>query len=391
MPGLSVDKAASRNPVRSLRAEYIAPFEERVAALDAGSPGPEAMLRRRLLAIGRRRENETSGELGALWTKIRVAWQRCGWPDLFENRRSGTVVGTPRHCDQPLCPYCAPRRLAVHRRKYGQAFERPASERRLYFLVLTLRNPPLGQLATTLDLVRDAMTRLRRRKGAWVAIPALRGPVPARVIGGLWRVETTVNRRRRTWHPHLNVVIETDRPASMRDWRPQLVRAWASALGVDVAHLWLREAGAAGAADMREALKYSIKPDPSFADPDRPEWVVEYIEATRRRRLLNSFGSWRGLEEPEPEPMEETWRTYADDDPMGFVPRTVPVLDPLTDLPTEAADWVWRGDGPRRRLFPFRPPGELRVEWLVWHPSMDAASPIDAMDEPELNDWRVPP
>jgi hypothetical protein len=362
----------------------------------------EAELRRRLVAIGERRLEQVAYTPRAeLWLKIVDGWKGCGWTVLFTNPASGTVVGLPSHCDRLLCPYCEARRLAALRDRYRPAALEAAKERRLFFAVLTMPNCSLGELRRAMSTLVEACCRLRRRRGWTDAI-----------AGGIWRYEVTFNLREQTWHPHLNLLVESKGPLRMAHWQPILQREWRSVLarlgvtwrgaGGELSGQWgwLEEAGRAGlseaikqqlqqgasSADVDDAIEqavnrgidYTVKPDPDWSDPSHPEWVVEYVEAAAGRRSLNSFGTWRGLPKPKSEPAEELVSApYVPGE--FFTERRLPYLDPLTDQP---AAWEFATFGPRHLLRPFRPAGENRQEWLIWHPSLgDPGDPTVDLDE----------
>ena len=358
-------------------------------------PPPNArVVRRRLIGIAERREDvlDEGSQLREAWHHLASGWRGCGWTTLFENRSNGTVVGLPDHCDRPLCPYCERRRIARLRDRYRMAHDRALADRRLLFAVLTIPNCARGDLAAAYERLRRAITKLRRQR--WFA---------ELVAGGLWRLELTVNRDQRTWHPHVNLLIETHRRVSMRRLQPQLQAAWRRALGEGAQQwVWLSPgwSGAlpeaikgqvawqvepadstTGPRDTSSALDYTAKP-PSveWIQVDDPEWVVEYIESQRGRRQAAAFGSWRRQPQPKAEHdgellVEAPW---APDDPPGRV-RQLPQYDPTLPIAGQApADWVHLGREPRTALRAQRPP-DGGGEWLVWRPG-DGPRP-DALDD----------
>lgn len=393
-------EGATGNKVTSaLRSAYL----EKLRAI--APQRTEAELRRRLVAIGTERRDKLAygaeHKLHALWTKVADGWRSCGWTCLFRNDVSGTVIGLPNHCDRILCPYDEARRLGRLRDRYRPAAAAAAVERRLFFVVLTMPNVPLGELAPALDMLAKARARLCRRQ-FWIGA----------IAGGFWRFELTFNLEQLTWHPHLNLLIESSGPLRMADFQPALQAQWRAVLarlGVKWRNaagelsgqwVWLEEAGqkglveaikqqmaegkspaeaaqAAAAMAVDRGIDYAVKPDPDWSDPAHPEWVIEYVEAMAARRSLNSFGSWRGLLKPKSEPVEELVKApYVPGE--FFADRMLPYLDPVTDQP---ATWSFSSFGPRHLLRPLRPPGEHRQEWLVWHPSIDDLDPAIEIDD----------
>lgn len=203
--------------------------------------------------------------------------------------------------------------------------------------------------------------------------PACR-PCPGHrpATAALLALETTVNRRTSTWHPHANLLFAGD-------FIPKrtLDAAWAAALRVTTAHTWIRDAtkappGHRGDWSVRKAVyetvKYAIKPDADLLDSAAPSWYVEWAEARRGRRLVRSYGDWYGVADVDDDagPAEETVPVTDDDGRTYRLPR----LDPITD---DVADWVLLpGDAPRASFLRVQPPDSAaapRRPWLVRHPT----------------------
>lgn len=347
-------------------------------------------VRRRLAAIARDRlaAIPLGGEKAELWRKLEAGWLACGWTTLYRNPASGTVVGLPDHCDRILCPYCELRRVSKIRDRYRPRADAALAEGRLFLATLTIPNVDPGDLEASLERIRKAIAKLRRRRW-WLEA----------ADGGLWRLEVTINLRTRTWHPHANLIFETKRPIRMADFQPLLQAEWRSVLGEDAQQwVWLvpgwsgalpeavkrqlQEARPPAEAERhgQSSIDYTVKPDPHYVDPSDPAWVIEYVEALAGRRAVSSFGAWRGMPVPPSDPTEQLVEApYAPGDDF-FATRHLPQLDPLTDQP---ADWEPFGRGPRWALRPFRPPGEGRQEWLVWR-SGDGPDPGAADDDTAL-------
>lgn len=356
----------------------------------------------------------------ALWRTLYDGWNRCGWSALYRNELSGTVLGLPCHCDKPLCPYDEQRRVGELRDRYRAAHDAALADGRLFFVDLTVPNTFRGTLAESFDVIRGAITRLRRRK--WWADA---------VLGGLWRLEVTVNLTTGTWHPHANLLFEVASPIEMREWQPLLLREWRLAVLAEVAArgvqlwpegarddcwIWLyagwdrpRERGRmpsalaetikrqvrqardvdAGQADAKHdgdtTLDYTVKaPRPDWINAADARWVIEYVESQAGRRQVSSFGSWRGLP-PAPPPPERDEPTVdapwvPGDDP--HVTRRLPMYDPTLPLEGQSpAEWQPYGHGPRWTLRLVRPSDEGRGPWLVWRPGDDPPDPSTAEDD----------
>jgi hypothetical protein len=349
------------------------------------------------VAIARDRRAEVEGtDRYELWNGLENAWWLCGWSTNYRNPATGTVVGLPDHCDRLACPYCELRRVARVRDRYRARHDAALADRRLYLVTLTIPNVAPGDLAEALARIRKAIAKLRRRRW-W----------DEAVVGGLWRLEVTINLKTRTWHPHANLLFETRRPIRMADWQPLLQAEWRSVLGEPAGQwIWLypgwsgalpetvkrqvamRDGSRIGADDGASSIDYAVKRDPHWIDPSDPGWVVEYVEALSGARAVSSFGGWRGLPRPPAEPPVEALvaAPYAPGD-APFAERKLPMLDPITS--TEAA-WEYAGRGPRWALRPHKPPGEHRQEWLVWHPDDGTLDPALADDAPLHYQARFP-
>lgn len=352
-------------------------------------------MRRALIAIARDRLLEARGtKHERLWAKLEVGWAGCGWSTLYRNRATGTVVGLPDHCDRLLCPYCELRRVSKVRDRYRPRHDAALGEHRLYLATLTIPNVPLGELKPALDRLRKAIAKLRRR--SWWA---------DEVLGGIWRLEVTVNLKSRTWHPHANLLFETRRPIRMRDWQPLLQAEWQAVLGeVDQQWIWLLPGWSGAIAetvkrqvvasrggieldelDASSSINYTVKPDPHWIAPSDPVWVVEYVEALSGARSVSSFGAWRrkadDADDAQFDEMEELVPAPAAPGDPPFVDRSLPLLDPLAD---EEADWQFHGRGPRWAMRKHKPPGIGRREWLVWSPRDGTPDPAVVDDEAPL-------
>ena len=359
--------------------------------------GQTRIQRRNLIAIAadRRRQVEEGSKLHELWSKLYFGWERCGWSALYRNEHNGTIVGLPDHCDKPLCPYDEQRRVGVLRDRYRARHDKALDGRRLYLAVLTVPNVAPGELAGAFDRLRDAIGKLRRRR--WWRDG---------VAGGLWRLEVTVNLDDGTWHPHANLLFETNEPIRMAEWQPLIQAEWRSVLGESEQQwVWLmpgwdgalpeavkrqvaqsRSGPIPTAADAASSIAYTVKANkPEWIDPSEPEWVVEYIEGQAGRRSVSSFGAWRGLKaerDPDQDDGEPTvdapYAAFSD----PFVTRQLPVFDPTLPMAGHLpAEWVFAGHGPRWALRNQPPLEEGRREWLVWQADDRTPNPADADDD----------
>lgn len=199
-----------------------------------------------------------------------------------------------------LCPFCAARRGAISASKYGERFALLVQQRPNLIpvmLTLTLKNGP--------DLEeRFQHFMLSLRKLLMKRRDALRGTSTtelAKAVGGVYSVETT--NKGKGWHVHLHAVLLLDdfidREALSREWH----RITGDSTVLDVRRL------ARGVSEMTdnqgqitpkiaeafcEVFKYALK----FSDLTYQDNVTAF-EVMRGKRLLGSFGVFRGVQVPD--------------------------------------------------------------------------------------------
>lgn len=116
--------------------------------------------------------------------------------------------------------------------------------------------------------VRGCLSKLRRRKCF------------KDVLGGVYSIETTYNKKRGDWHVHIHCLIDSkeflNRDLLIEAWKKITEGSW----GIDI-RLADRDA-------LQEVLKYECK----LADFASDESLVnEYLSAVKNARLFHSFGN----------------------------------------------------------------------------------------------------
>lgn len=255
----------------------------------------------------------------------------------FREAQCGTYDVRPQSCKARVCPECERARAARLVRVFSALLaDVPARDRS--FLVLTLRSVPWGELAAGFDalaehvvslrrrpLVRGGRCRWRQRNGA-PGHPCTHPEHPrsralnadgtpnatgrncptfrhAAVRGGVTTLETTVNVDERTWHPHANLVLDAPFIA-----QAELADTWRAVTCPDRKHrragwcpascdagspvVWIRQVDPDG---VREAIKYVTKSS-DLIDGDDPVQLLEFLLATRGRRMVQGFGSFFGVQ-----------------------------------------------------------------------------------------------
>lgn len=220
------------------------------------------------------------------------AFQSCGhyaWVMQSKTDPNAFRLSTNR-CHDRFCTPCA-----VERAKVVQAAitERMGVDR--YRLVtLTLKHNPDG-LAARLAELNDSFNRLRRIK-LWTKA----------VKGGVAVTEIKVNTDTGYWHVHLHCLVHgkyLDQPSLKREWH----RITGDSFVVDVRAVAMNGSGADYVA------KYATKAF-DHTVTTRDDWLDEAIRALKGRRLISTFGDWRGFKLSAPEPSDEGWELIADFD-----------------------------------------------------------------------------
>jgi hypothetical protein len=227
------------------------------------------------------RLNNRCKKLAALQASLVTSLQRLGRGKLaydvdqchrtfrgWRCRKCGNPWATATFsCGVRLCPWESRKRAmrAVHRfRPVLAAMQDPR------YIVLSMRNCALHELKGAIDGLFESFERLRHQV-LWRDL----------VDGAVVSVEITFNRKSWTWHPHLNVLVESS-------YIPQnaLADAWRKAAGDE--GLIVPFIRRANRATLFELFKYVTKIADFF---DIPEAVGAFVDASHRARFLRTYGS----------------------------------------------------------------------------------------------------
>lgn len=206
------------------------------------------------------------------------AVESCG--AFFQVFRSpcGSREVVPISCHHALCPECGHRdSLPLQRRVLALTRCRKKTYR---FLTLTLVNTPEITRAYVARLVRF-FAKLRSC-GVW----------KARVLGGVYSLDTTYNGARGDWHVHLHIIIEANGSLPPK-WIFAVRDAWREITGGShVVHM-----RAVNRRAVKELVKYQAK---TATFVFSPELVDSYLKAFRHVRRIQAFGSFLGVDTQEP-------------------------------------------------------------------------------------------
>lgn len=234
-------------------------------------------------------------------TKTAAGLATCG--NYLHFREYFTVGKVRLHnaqfCKQHLvCPLCAIRRGAKALGAYLARWEAIQAERpdlRPYLITLTVKNgPDLGERHSHLTRsLRRLMDRRRffnagKRGSPWTEL--------CKVEGGVYTLELT--NRGNGWHPHCHMIALAASAPSQSALSAEWLGVTGDSMIVDV-----RPITGDPSEGFMEVFKYAVKfSDLSLAD----NWHAAQV--LKGKRLLNSFGLFRGVEIPESmldEPLDE--------------------------------------------------------------------------------------
>jgi DNA-directed RNA polymerase subunit RPC12/RpoP len=171
-------------------------------------------------------------------------------------------------CSVRVCPHCSHRRSKILAERTQSFLVGKAG---LRYAVLAERNS--DDLQAGISSLWESWTRLRRSV-KW----------KRKVQGCIVALEVTYNREQKTWHPHLNVLMEGE-------YFPfeELNQAWIEATNHRGQTSFIR---AADEGTVHELIKYVTKVSDLLDDASA---LDEFLTAAHGRRLIRTYGSFRGL------------------------------------------------------------------------------------------------
>lgn len=194
------------------------------------------------------------------------------------NHDWAVVDAKNKPCSQRICPHCAHRRSKI---LAARTQELLSGKDRLRYAVLAERNST--SLQAGVDSLWKAWTRLRRSV-CW----------KRKVKGCIVALEVTYNVDKKTWHPHLNVLMEGE-------YFPfeELNKAWIKATEGNgrTSRIQAAERGVE-----HELLKYTLKVATRDKETnelvllfEQPAALDEFLSSIYGFRLLRSYGTLHGL------------------------------------------------------------------------------------------------
>lgn len=281
----------------------MGPPERRSPQPVAAGQGPETSdFGKRLFRYGnaKRHTRRILGELGrerakAMGLKNPRLVDECGNWLLFRDyfTVSQVKLTSSNFCKKHLiCGFCAIRRASRLMASYLERFQAIRRERpnlRPWLVTLTVRNS--HDLTHVLDHLMESLRTLHRRRSRPNQPSIMHG-----VAGGVYSVEVTHDPST-GWHPHVHAIwLAEDDPGTMA-LRAEWERITTDSFMCDVRPILAEEQPSPDidehAGGFAECFKYAMKPAELGADLLEQSYPV-----LSGRRLVGSFGLFRGIPEP---------------------------------------------------------------------------------------------
>jgi len=214
---------------------------------------------------------------GQLEKRIRRV-SSCSSAPRVMRMEDGTAALAVGRCRDRMCPRCSRVNAYQCSEKLSALMKKMTSKRAI---TLTIKNGR-GLLHDQINSLMNDWREIRRSP-VW----------KERVVGGVYSLEVTYDSVKKTWHPHLHIIVQGE-------YFPQK----------ELSDLWRRVTGNSPIVYIqavhdtekmgRYISKYVTKPDEVSQWPEAVLW--EYMEAIRGRRLFHTFGCMHNVkvcEKPE--------------------------------------------------------------------------------------------
>lgn len=203
----------------------------------------------------------------------------------------GIKLHSANFCKNTLvCSLCAIRRASRNLAAYLERFQVVQVKRptlRPYLVTLTVRNRP--DLAKALRHLFDSLRLLHKRRVDKKSKSMMRA-----IAGGVFSVEVTNTGKE--WHPHVHAIWLAEEHPNQHTLRAEWEQITGDSFMCDVREITpMVDAGAdidPHAKGFAEVFKYAMKP--SELGPER---MIEAYPQLKGKRLLGSFGEFRGVPE----------------------------------------------------------------------------------------------
>jgi plasmid rolling circle replication initiator protein Rep len=267
--------------VNALGASFLSDFSERDAKWDSHRSNTQSV---GTLYGETAKYSRLANRMRACATSLAFAWSQ---PDPQGETR--LKLKSAKFCKVRHCPVCQWRRAMRNVRKVFErlpALEAENPKLRWLFLTLTVKNPEMADLRSTLVAMNLAWNRFIQRK-EWPA------------VGWLRAVEVTRGGDGKP-HPHFHVMLCVKPSYFKKHYLSQQtwLQLWRDCMRdqtitqVDVRVVKPKEQGGNLSAAVVETLKYSFKPEDVMQDA---EFLFGLTDQLHKMRFLASGGSLKGI------------------------------------------------------------------------------------------------
>lgn len=199
-----------------------------------------------------------------------------------------------------LCPLCAIRRAAKSVKAYYERFQIITQQHpdvKPYLVTFTVKDGP--DLVERFEHLTESLRGYYAQRRKYLSSPSKNSPVEAnKALGGVGSYEVKKGSGSGEWHPHSHWIWLCPSPPSTARLQQEWHERTGDSFIVDVTPFHGGDVASGFLEVFKYALKYSTM---THAD----NW--DAFIALRGRRLVSSFGIFRGVEVPEQDTDEITW------------------------------------------------------------------------------------
>lgn len=203
-----------------------------------------------------------------------------------------------KHCDQHLlCPICAIRRatkkLKIYQDKTNailKDYKDSGIDINLYHIVLTVKHN--NDLAERYNHIKSVLKKLLHRRRLAKSISKkstnyAKDSMFSGSVGGVYSIEVKRGKRSKLWHPHIHLLLLTPKTLNYQSIYDEYARVTTDSKNIKIIKVETDNLQK----QFYELFKYALK----FSDMNFSDNLIAF-ELLRGKRLVGSFGDYRGLD-----------------------------------------------------------------------------------------------
>lgn len=244
---------------------------------------------------------EKNSEMKKRYEKKSKEIENCGnlLTEFFDKTEVPPVIRyTAYFCHNRFCPLCLYKTSKLTFKLILDIVNHPkAKDCSFLFMTLTVKNCKESELSETIDLLLNSYNKLITNKTTQFS---------KRFLGTFKVLESTYNRKNKTYHPHLHILVMIDK-SYFKDTKKylnktKLIEIWQKALGVDYKpSVDIRATYNAESKTVAEVSKYTVK----SSEIVNADILKTYDKAFFKRRLKSFTGLFREIRND----VLEQWKT----------------------------------------------------------------------------------